>query len=127
MSKRTSSPRKPKPISSLEERFIRLWAEVAAASPKLTTLEAEVRLPPRQFRWDFLIRGTNVLVEVNGGTHSRRRLGHSTGVGIGRDYEKLNYCQFKGYQCFIFDVRQVNKHNLENLYVYICKRYPHLA
>ncbi len=119
--------RKPKPPTSLEDRFVRMWAEVAAGSPRLTTLECEVQLPPRRFRYDFRIAGTEVLVEVNGGTWHKQRLGHSTGAGIARDYEKLNYAQFKGWQVFIFDTKQVNLANLNSLYLYICKKYPNLV
>lgn len=125
--KKQSRTHKPKPPTSLEDRFVRMWAEVAAGSPRLTTLECEVRLPPRKFRYDFRIPGTQILVEVNGGTYHKQRLGHSTATGIARDYEKLNYAQFKGWQVFIFDTRQVNLVKLQELYLYICKKYPHLV
>ncbi len=118
---------KPKPPTSLEQRFVLLWHEVAKGSPRLSTLECEVQLPPRRFRYDFKIPGTDVLVEVNGGTYHKKRLGHSSAAGIARDYEKANYCQFKGWRLFTFDTKQVNLHNLQTLYEYICKRYPHLC
>lgn len=109
-------------ISSLEAAFVLLWAEVAAGT-RLTTLEAEVRIKPRKFRYDFLIPGTNILIEVNGGTYSRIRMGHSSGEGQSRDYEKARYAQYKGYQIFTFDCK-LNKQQVQELFEYVCRTYP---
>lgn len=100
-----------------------LWSEVAKGTG-FSTLEAEVTIPPRKFRWDFRIPGTQVLIECNGGTYHRKRLGHSSAAGIARDYEKSNYAQYKGWQTFTFDTKQVTLHKLQELFEYVCKRYP---
>lgn len=123
MPRKRRSSAKPKPPSLPEQRFIQLWGEVAAGTG-FSTLEAEVVIPPRKFRYDFRVPGTDVLVEVNGGTYSKQRLGHSTPQGIARDYEKANYCQFKGWRLFTFDTRQVNPTKIQELFNYVCKRYP---
>lgn len=117
-------PSKRKP-SSLEQRFKELWQEVAKDTA-FAALSEEVRLPPRQYRWDFHIPGTNVLVEVNGGTYHRSRLGHSSGEGIGRDYEKSNYAQMRGWQCFTYDTKQVNLTNVQELFYYVARKFPDL-
>jgi hypothetical protein len=104
-----------------------MWAEVASGSPRLRVLEPEVVLPPRKFRFDYLVPGTNVLIEVQGGTWSRKRLGHSTGEGLHRDYEKARYAQMRGYLCLCYDRKQINKSELGVLYEYICRTYPELA
>lgn len=114
---------KPKPPTCLEQRFVLLWGEVAKGTG-FSTLEAEVSIPPRKFRWDFRIPGTQVLIECNGGTYHRKRLGHSSAAGLARDYEKSNYAQYKGWQQFTFDTKQVNLHKLQELFEYVCKRYP---
>jgi very-short-patch-repair endonuclease len=129
MPRSTKPPRKRptsarvKPATSLEERFVALWGEVAKGT-RFSTLECEVQLPPRRFRYDFRIPGTKVLVEVNGGTYHSKRLGHSSASGIARDYEKANYAQYKGWQQFTFDTKQVNLHKLQELFDHVCKRYP---
>ena len=46
-----------------------------------------------------------VLVELNGGTYAH--MGHSTGTGIARDYEKSNLAVLAGWKAFAFDRRMV--------------------
>lgn len=113
--------------SSLEAAFVTLWAEVAAASPRLATLEVEVTLKPKKWRYDFLIPGTNVFIECNGGTYSWKRMGHSTGAGIFRDYAKSRYAQMRGYLVLHYDSKQITTMELQTLYVYIIQKFPHLA
>lgn len=62
-------------------------------------------IPGRRYRWDFAIgepETTRILVEVQGGTWSRKRTGHSTGAGIKRDCEKLNLATEAGYRSLQF-------------------------
>jgi hypothetical protein len=113
--------------SSLEAAFATLWAEVAAGSPKLATLESEVTIKPRRWRFDFLIPGTNILIECQGGTYSWKRMGHSTGEGLFRDYAKSRFAQMRGYICLAYDSKQITKAELEILYVYVVQSFPHLA
>ncbi len=49
--------------------------------------------------YDFHIP-PNILAEVNGGTWSH--MGHSTGTGIQRDYDKSNLGQLAGFRVFQF-------------------------
>ena len=62
-------------------------------------------VPGRRFRWDFAWTDARVLVEINGGTYAR--MGHSTGTGIARDYEKSNLAVLAGWKVFAFDRRMV--------------------
>ena len=55
----------------------------------------------RKFRWDFCFEGARLLVEINGQTFAKG--GHSTGLGIRRDYEKNNLAQLAGWRCLMFD------------------------
>ena len=66
-------------------------------------------IPGRRYKWDFAIEpieDTRLLVELNGGTH--RRMGHSTGVGIQRDYAKANAAVCHGYRQLTFTAKDVH-------------------
>ena len=52
-------------------------------------------IPGRRFRWDFRLSGTRILLEVNGGTWTKG--GHSTGIGIQRDYTKAQLAACEGW------------------------------
>ena len=66
------------------------------------TYEREYKaISGRRYRWDFRI-GKTLLVEVQGGTWSRERSGHSTGAGIRRDCEKSNIAVMNGYKVLYF-------------------------
>ena len=62
-------------------------------------------IPGRRYRWDFAWPDKRVLVEINGGTYAH--MGHSTGPGIARDYEKSNLAVLAGWKVFAFDRRMV--------------------
>lgn len=87
--------------SQLEERMAGILAE--AGIPFTREYKA---IPGRKFPWDFAIGAdpeqTRLLVEVQGGTWSRQRSGHSTGAGIARDAEKLNLATKAGWKCLLF-------------------------
>ena len=90
-------------MSDLEELF--------ALQVKLAGLPEPVRefmaIPGRRYRWDFAWpdQDKRVLVEINGGTYAH--MGHSTGSGIARDYEKSNLAMLAGWRTFVFDRRMV--------------------
>ena len=62
-------------------------------------------VPGRKWAWDFAFPAAKLLIEVNGGTFIKG--GHSTGLGIRRDYEKLNAATVNGWRCLIFDGKMV--------------------
>ena len=59
----------------------------------------------RKFRADFLWRKERVIAEVNGGTF--RRMAHSTGEGIHRDYEKGDLATLAGWRYLNFDRKMI--------------------
>lgn len=83
--------------------------EMFALQVRLAGLPEPVRefmaIPGRRYRWDFAWPDSFVLVELNGGTYAR--MGHSTGTGIARDYEKSNLAVLAGWKVFAFDRRMV--------------------
>lgn len=52
---------------------------------------------PRKWRSDWLITGTRVLVEFEGGLFAKRAAGHSSTTGILRDIEKYNSAALAGW------------------------------
>jgi len=61
--------------------------------------------PPRKFRADFAYPEQKILIEVQGGIYVKG--GHSTGVGLERDYEKLNLAQLNGFKIFLFSRKMI--------------------
>lgn len=124
MTPKKSAGRKP---SHLELAFEELWGKVAAGTPLIATLDKEIALPPRRYKFDFRIPHTNVLIEIMGGTYAKIRMGHSSGYGLHRDYEKSRYAQMKGFLVLSYDRKQINVENVEALFLYVIRTYPHLA
>lgn len=60
--------------------------------------EREFKLPGLRYRWDFKVK--DLLIEINGGTWGH--MGHSSGTGIQRDYDKHNCAVLAGYRPLLF-------------------------
>lgn len=61
-------------------------------------LEPEFRFhPERKFRADWLVVGSKVLIEYEGGLYSGGKRGHNSIAGIQRDIEKSNLAQILGF------------------------------
>jgi len=88
-------------MNALEEMFALQCEQAGLPTP----LREYAAVPGRRFRWDFAWTDARVLVEINGGTYAR--MGHSTGTGIARDYEKSNLAVLAGWRTFVFDRRMV--------------------
>jgi very-short-patch-repair endonuclease len=70
--------------------------------------EGEARqtiIPGRKFEFDRVWAVQMVAVEVQGGVHSR--MGHSTGVGIERDCEKLSLAAAFGWRVLPVTEKQI--------------------
>ena len=91
--------------SHLEIEFDQLWESLF---PQID-LETEVRLVEnRRFRVDYVHKPSKVVIEINGGTWSK--MGHSSGRGLNRDYEKLNLLQLQGYRVFQLSSDMITPH-----------------
>lgn len=87
--------------STLEDTFLFQVRALGLPEP-----EREVCvIPGRKFRFDFCFRAAKLLIEINGGTFTQG--GHSTGLGIRRDYTKSNLAQLAGWRCLSFDGKAV--------------------
>ena len=67
-------------------------------------------IPGRRYRFDFAFvsgkwQGKMLLIEINGGTFTKG--GHSSGLGLRRDYEKLRLAQDHGWKVYPFDAQAV--------------------
>ncbi len=71
--------------------------------------------PPRRYRWDLAYPKTKLLIEVQGGIWHKS--GHSTGVGISRDYEKNNIAVANGWRVLYFSSDMVHSGKALNLIV----------
>jgi hypothetical protein len=99
-----SKPKGQSDIEALFERQLK-WAkeEFPSVFPDYVT---EYKFHPRRkFRADFHLVNTGVLIEISGGIWTK--MGHSTGYGIARDYEKANEAQRLGFVLFKFTTEQV--------------------
>lgn len=64
-------------------------------------------IPGRKFEFDRVWAAQKVAVEVQGGVHSR--MGHSTGVGIERDCEKLSLAAAHGWRVLPVTEKQIER------------------
>ena len=67
--------------------------------------ECKKAIPGRKFRFDFCWVKERLAVEINGGTYSKG--GHSSYLGIKRDYEKGNLAVQYGWKVLQFDADMV--------------------
>jgi len=63
-------------------------------------------IPDRKWCWDFVIE-PDLAIEVQGGTWSRGKNGHSSGSGIRRDAKKANAATVAGYRTLFFTTDMV--------------------
>ena len=61
-------------------------------------------IPGRKYRYDFYFQ-PDLLVEINGGTF--QHMGHSSPLGIQRDYDKHNFAVLAGYRVLMFSGEDV--------------------
>lgn len=68
-------------------------------------------IPGRRFAWDFAWfcqpGQSGLLLEVQGGTFARGKMGHSTGMGQHRDFEKQNLAVLAGWRVLVVDEKMV--------------------
>ena len=89
--------------SHLELRFQRLFSKLY---PEIELIHDQVKpVPKRKFRLDFAHPDTKVGIEISGSIW--RKGGHSSGVGLMRDYEKMNLAQANGWIVFQLASKQI--------------------
>lgn len=91
--------------SELEELFAQ---QVADRGLPLPTREEQI-IPGRRHAYDFCWRKYRLVVEINGGTFTRGKSGHNSGVGIARDYWKVRRAQDNGWTIYPFDAKAITE------------------
>lgn len=77
------------------------YAGISVDDEPLLSLHSEyLFMTERQFRFDFAFPKLKIAVELNGGVYGNRKGGHSSSVGIRRDYKKMNCATACGYRVF---------------------------
>lgn len=59
------------------------------------------------FTADIICRDLKIIIEQNGGLFLKKG-GHSTGLGISKDYKKSNLANYLGYYYFQFTPREID-------------------
>ncbi len=62
----------------------------------------------KPFEVDFAHHESGTIIEINGGTWTEERSGHSTGKGLASDYEKLILAAEVGYQILFLDCKMTD-------------------
>lgn len=96
------------PISELEARFEILWESLY---PTIDLVAEYKGIPNRRFRFDYAHPESKVAIELNGGTWAK--MGHSSGTGIKRDYEKLNLATAIGWRVFQLSSDMIDQYWLD--------------
>ncbi|WP_034684592.1 DUF559 domain-containing protein [Acinetobacter sp. 1294596] len=105
----TKTPKKAKRQNKVKGERVTSEGEAKLASDLKAlriSFEQEYKFhPKRQWRADFHITGTKILVEVEGGIWTGGR--HTRGKGFIHDIEKYNAATVLGYQILRFSTEQV--------------------
>ena len=68
-------------------------------------IREHLAIPGRRFRFDFYWPEPKLLVEVQGGVWSKG--GHTSGIGMNRDSEKMNLAVLLGFRCLSVTSNQI--------------------
>ena len=67
-------------------------------------------VPPRRFKWDGAYPEIKLLYEIEGGIwagSNGKQSGHTSGVGLTRDYEKNNLAVINGWRVLYFTAEMI--------------------
>jgi hypothetical protein len=106
------------PESELEIKFRKLWEKTY---PDIILQQEQKIINGRRFKFDFIYLPSKVAIEINGGTWMPKS-GHSSGVGIQRDYKKCNLAQLSGWVVFQLSREMINAKWLKIIYTAIKQR-----
>jgi hypothetical protein len=121
--------------SKWEKKFAQQWAKLCYQTPlgefdsvllrdvvPIKLLD-DPKLDP-DHRFDFFWN-TGLIVELNGSTHQGKAGGHSSGMGINRDYFKLLACASVGFQLIYLDGEMVLDDQLYPVYERMAQDKPY--
>lgn len=99
--------KKSKKIADLEGRFRDLWTQLY---PEIPFLKQQKLIPGRRYQHDFVFSESKVAIEIQGQIWHKG--GHSSGIGLLRDYEKLMLATREGYTCLFLADRMITEEYL---------------
>jgi very-short-patch-repair endonuclease len=93
--------------SNREIQFQNLWKILAPDFPEPETQHKFHST--RRWRFDFAWTDQRVAVEIDGGTFSRGKSGHTTGIGHHKDCEKFNAAQILGWRVLKYTSKHLDQ------------------
>lgn len=103
--------------SELEEALVTQFKQLGVPEP-----ERQLIIPGRKFAYDFGWRDYRLVTEVQGGTFSKRRNAHSSGIGLQRDYQKNNHAVINGWRVIYADATMINDYSFATYVVELFNR-----
>ena len=96
----------------LHRQFETAWHQLSGPP-----LNAELLvIAGRKYRSDYIHERAKVSIEINGGTWSKKKTAHNSGVGLERDATKQNLVVMSGYTPFVLTSKMLSKKSIvENL------------
>lgn len=92
----------------LHRQFETAWQQLGG--PPLSAEVFTVR--GRQYRSDYASTKARVTIELNGGTWSKKKMGHNSGSGLERDATKQNLVVMNGWVPFVLTSTMLSKRNI---------------
>lgn len=107
-------------MSQQEQKFLKLWESLYP----FIALEQQYKFSKaRKFKSDFAHIPSKTLIEIQGGTWSNSKMGHNSGSGIDRDYDKLAQAQMEGWAMFLLSSTMLNEKYIDKVAFTIRDRY----
>lgn len=94
----------------LESKFAGQWR---ARCPEIELLSQYRFDETRRWRFDFAVPAIWLAIEIDGGTWSDERSGHTWGKGVTNDYEKQNAAMIGGWAVFRFTSDMVSGREID--------------
>lgn len=80
----------------------------------------------RKFEADFIHLSTRVIIEIQGGINSNKKMGHNSGTGITRDCRKLFLANQLGFTTFFLTDKMLNVWHVKAIATIINQRLTYL-
>lgn len=107
-------------MSQLENQFLKLWESLY---PFLPLTSQHKFSPYRKYIADFAHVESHVIVEIQGGIWSNSKMGHNSGSGLERDYDKLCQAQIEGWAVFFLSSNMIKEEYIDKVATTIRNRY----
>lgn len=107
-------------MTQLENQFLNLWKSLY---PFIGLVSQYKFSPDRRYKADFAHIESLTLVEIQGGIWSNTKMGHNSGSGLERDYDKLCQAQIEGWAVFFISSNMIKEEYIDKIATTIKNRY----